>query len=226
MAMPRRSVWGVVVVALLGAPAFAEPNAGAGVEIRLDVRTFQLIERESGPVNYYSIVEDPTGNYIHAAYKPPEKTAVLGFSIPDRRRHSIAKIEWKWRAVTLPRDGNECAAGHGDSAAVVYLTWRRALKWYAVKYVWSSVGPQGQVCDSVRNLVRAQDTVIVESGGPLNEWRTFSVDPDAEFRKHFEGSDPKADPPDLMGIGLMSDGDQTKSPSEADYGGFVLTVRP
>ncbi len=224
------AVWTLVAAALLVAPAsaFSETasDLGAGAEMPLDPHSFRVVERESGPVNYYSVVDDPAGAYVHAAYKPPEKTAVVGFSIPEERRHSVAKLRWKWRALALPKEGNECAAGRGDSAAVVYLTWRRGLKWYVVKYVWSSVGPKGQVCDSTRNLIRAQDTVIVETGGPLNEWRTVEVDPDAEYRKHFEKGDPKAQPPALLGIGLMSDGDQTMSPSEADYGGFVLTVRP
>ena len=43
------------------------------------------------------------------------------------------------------------------------------------------------------------------------------IDPSAEFRAHFEG-----DVPDFVGVGLMSDGDQTRSISAADYSGFVL----
>ena len=39
---------------------------------------------------------------------------------------------------------------------------------------------------------------------------------------HFEGGKADADVPDFVGMGLMSDGDQTKSPSSADFGTFVL----
>ena len=53
----------------------------------------------------------------------------------------------------------------------------------------------------------------------------MELDPDAEFRKHFEGGDPNADVPDLQGLGLMSDGDATQSPSEADFGFFTLVYR-
>ncbi len=67
-----------------------------------------------------------------------------------------------------------------------------------------------------------QDTVILESDGPLGIWKQEEVDPSAEFRAHFENGDPNADVPDLVGIGLMTDGDQTHSISAADYTGFAL----
>jgi hypothetical protein len=74
-------------------------------------------------------------------------------------------------------------------------------------------------------LFRAQDTVIVDSGGPLGEWRTVEIDPDLEFRRHFEHGSADADVPDFVGIALMSDGDQTRSESVADYAGFVLSLK-
>ena len=67
-----------------------------------------------------------------------------------------------------------------------------------------------------------QDTVILESGGPVGVWKKESIDPSAEFRAHFENGDPNADVPDFVGIGIMSDGDQTQSISSADYTGFIL----
>jgi hypothetical protein len=63
---------------------------------------------------------------------------------------------------------------------------------------------------------------VLESGAPLNEWKTEHIDLKAEFRKHFEHGDPTASVPDLMGVALMSDGDQTQSDSSADYADFVL----
>ncbi len=217
-----------LLLALTGAVVFAGiANGSAGAsprEITVDPAGFRVIARQSGKVNYYTLVEgaDP---HIHAAYRPPTATAVLGYEIPDALRHRVAQVRWKWRADTLPRGGDECRDGKGDSAAVVYLTWRRGLKWYSVKYVWSAVGPRGKTCDVKRNLFRAQDTVVVDSGPPLDEWHTVRVDPDTEFRNHFEGGDARAEVPDLIGIGIMTDGDQTNSESAADFGGFSLMTR-
>jgi hypothetical protein len=104
----------------------------------------------------------------------------------------------------------------------VYVSWKRGLRYYTLKYVWSAVGKRGAVCDQKRNPFLAQDTVILESGAPLAEWKNVKLDLRAEFRKHFEGGDAGAEVPDFVGIGLMSDGDQTSSSSSADFAEFKL----
>lgn len=190
----------------------------------VDLRAFRVIPSESGPVNYYGLVDGPEP-YWRARYRPPLETTVLGYAIPDRDRRAVKRIKWKWRAVVLPKGGDECMDGKGDSAAVVYVTFRRTLRWYSLKYVWSAVAKKGATCDRKRNPFRAQDTIIVDSGPPLDEWRAVEIDPDEEFRKHFENGDPLATVPDLIGIAIMTDGDQTASPSEADYSGFSLVLR-
>ena len=68
----------------------------------------------------------------------------------------------------------------------------------------------------------AQDTVVVDSGPPLDTWHTVDIDLAAEFRKHFADGAADAEVPDFVGIGIMSDGDQTHSESSADYASFVL----
>jgi hypothetical protein len=197
-------------------------RARAADELVIEAKQWKTIPSESGPVNYYSLVNDPAGPYIHARYVPPTKTTVLGIEIPAGDRRRIRKLRWSWRAVTLPTGGDECVSGKADSAAVVYITWKRGLRYHALKYVWSAVGQQGKTCDRKRNPFVRQDTIILESGGPLNVWRTEEIDLAAEYRQHFENNDPNAEVPDLVGIGLMTDGDQTRSESAADYGTFTL----
>ena len=63
----------------------------------------------------------------------------------------------------------------------------------------------------------------MDSGPPTGEWRVVRIDPDLEFRRHFAPDDPTAEVPDLVGVAVMTDGDQTKSKSAADYGSFVIT---
>jgi hypothetical protein len=187
---------------------------------------FQLIESESGSVNYYRVVSDPSFSFVRAEYKPQYETAVVGFRVPEAERPYAGKLTWTWRARKLPKGGNECASGKGDSAAVVYATWKRGMRYYTLKYVWSSVGAVGAVCAKQRNPFVAQDTVILRSGGPLDQWQTETVDLRAMFRKHFADGDGNAKVPDFVGIALMSDGDQTESESSADFGKFLLSLVP
>jgi len=201
----------------LGTRTLAQATGPQLSETKIDVHSFKVVESYSGPVSYYRLVEDPDGAYIRAVYRPPLETVTLAAEVPDALRQHTKYVRWRWRAQVLPKKGNECAPGLGDSAAVIYISWKRGLKWYSLKYVWSTDGPKGSVCDQKRNLFVVQDTVILESGGPTNAWKEEQIDPTAEFRAHFEG-----DVPDFVGIGLMSDGDQTQSVSAADYAGFVL----
>jgi hypothetical protein len=126
-------------------------------------------------------------------------------------------------ARALPAGGNECVRGKGDSAAVVYATWRRGLRYYTLKYVWTTLAKKGAVCDSKRNPFVAQDTIVLRSGGTLDVWLDEEIDLREDFRKHFEDGNPSASVPDFMGVGIMTDGDQTKSESSADFGTFLLS---
>ena len=211
----------LTLAVLLVAAGTAVEEARPLQETRVDVHQFRVIESYSGPVSYYKIVEDPVEPFIRAVYRPPLETVTLGVEVPEQLRHT-KRVRWKWRAQVLPKGGNECKEGLGDSAAVIYISWKRGLKWYSIKYVWDTDATKGQICDQKRNLFVVQDTVILESDGPLGIWKQEEVDPSAEFRAHFENGDPNADVPDLVGIGLMTDGDQTHSISAADYSGFVL----
>jgi hypothetical protein len=222
---PARSIVtafaGLAVFAGLGS-AFSSAVAAGSAPRHFAVQNFRVVERESGPINYYRVFKDADPPFIRGEYHPPYATTVMGVQVPDGDRAVAHLLSWRWRAVTLPKGGNECQEGKGDSAAVIYVSWRRTLRWYALKYVWSAVGPKGATCDRKSNPFMAQDTVVLESGAPLNEWKTEHIDLKAEFRKHFEDGDPSASVPDFLGIGLMSDGDQTKSDSSADYADFVL----
>lgn len=189
---------------------------------RLPVAAFRVVERESGPTNYYRLFKDADPPFIRAEYHPPYETTVLAVQVADADRAPARVLSWRWRARTLPKGGNECEPGKGDSAAVIYASWRRGLRWYTLKYVWSAVGPKGAVCDKKSNPFLAQNTVVLESGAPLDVWQTERIDLKAEFRKHFEKGDATASVPDFLGVGIMSDGDQTHSASSADYADFVV----
>jgi hypothetical protein len=208
--------------AIADASRSAPAQGPALAETKLDVHGFRVVEAYSGSVSYYRIIEDPVEPFIRATYRPKLETVTLGYEVPDELRRRTKKLRWKWRAMVLPKNGDECAWGMSDSSAVVYVSWKRGLKWYSLKYVWSSVGKKGQVCEQKRNLFVVQDTVILETGGPTGIWKTEEIDPTKEFLAHFENGNLNADVPDFVGVGIMSDGDQTQSVSAADYAAFSL----
>jgi hypothetical protein len=212
----------LLLVALV--PAAALGGSPPTHEIDVAPSQWRVVERDSGPDNYYAIVHDDSGAFIRAQYRTPMKTMVLGFQVADDVRPKARAVRWRWRAMKLPVGGNECDKDRQDSAAVVYLTWKRGWRWYSLKYVWSSVAPKGQTCDRKRNPFAVQDTIILETGGPVGTWMTEEIDLKSEFRRHFEDGRLDADVPDFIGIGIMSDGDATHSESAADYADVALSM--
>jgi hypothetical protein len=185
---------------------------------------FSVLKRDSGPVDYYRMIKDSSQTFIRGVYRPGLETVTLFAEAPEELRRGVRLVRWRWRALVLPREGDECAGGNrSDSAANVYLTWKSGLRWYSLKFVWTTADRQiGATCAGKRNPFVAQDSVVLRSGGPVGVWRDEEIDPQRLFREHFESGDPTAELPDLAGIGIMSDGDQTNSAAAADFGGFVL----
>jgi hypothetical protein len=217
----------LLLVALLAAgSAWAQRPAPPGTRAYpIDVHRFGVLERDSGPVSYYRLFEDPAAPFIRGVYKPPLETVTLFADVGDGLRNGIDYIRFRWRPWVLPVRGDECADRRGDAAANVYIVWKRGLRWYSVKLVWSSEGTPGVTCRSTRNVFVASDSIIVRTGPPTGEWREEEIDPSALFRAHFEGGNPAADVPELQGIGILTDGDQTQTVAAADFDGFVLYKR-
>jgi hypothetical protein len=209
-----------VLGSLLGSSGTQPPSAAPpALSARaLDLRAFRSVEGpSSGPAVYYRVVDEPEGPVLRGSYRPGLESVVMGVEIPEALRDRARRLRWRWRARAFPDRGDECKPGLGDSAASVMVTFKRGLRWYVLKYSWSTAAPLGAVCDKKRNLFLARDTIILESGGDLGTWVQEEIDVRQAFIDHFEDGNPKASVPDLVGVGVMTDGDQTHSESGADW---------
>jgi Protein of unknown function (DUF3047) len=219
----RRALVGVALV--LGATARAQTAAGTSdsTAFALDVHAFRPVEGPSSePGVYYSVVETPDAAVLRGSYRPGMQSVTMGLAIPDQLKQRVRRVRWTWRARAFPEGGDECQAGRGDSAASVSLAFKRGLKWYVLKYVWSTSSQLGAICDRKRTLVLNRDTIVLESGGAPGTVRPEVVDVRRAFIDHFAGGDEQAGVPDLVGIGVMTDGDQTGSESSAEWMRFEL----
>ena len=213
------------VLALLLAdvqPSMAAPSIPS--VSRIDVRTFRPVEGpKSGPEVYYKVVEEAGETMLRGSYQPGLETVVMGVEIPQALRGRVRRVKWRWRARDFPVRGDECApGGFGDSTASVNVAFKRGFRWYVLKYVWSPLAPLGAVCDRKRTLFLVRDTIVLEHGGKPGTWLTEVVDARQAFIDHFAEGNPRADVPDMVGIGIMTDGDQTHSPSGADWADFEI----
>jgi hypothetical protein len=185
----------------------------------LPLESFTVFKQDSGPVNYYAVLEEGGTSFLRASYVPPLRTVVLYAVVPEEARQKVKQVSWRWRVHTLPKGANDCGPGFPDSAASVFLAFKSGMKLKVVKYVWSTLGAKGSSCQSTRGWFFDRDTVLLEAGGPLDVWKSVEVDPRLAFVKHYGGT--LEDVPDFVGIGLLTDGDQSDSPAQADYADFV-----
>jgi Protein of unknown function (DUF3047) len=191
---------------------------------QLDVKSFQPVE---GPTSkndvYYRTEDTPEGVVLRGEYVPGRETVTMGVAVPEPLRERARYLRWRWRALRFPEGGDECRPGRGDSAASVSVVFKGGLRWYILKYVWSTLAPAGAVCDRKRTPFLFRDTVVLARGGEPGTWHQELIDVRRSFIDHFAKGNPRAQVPDLVGLGVLTDGDQTHSESAAEWTGFALS---
>ncbi|HZJ55889.1 MAG TPA: DUF3047 domain-containing protein [Myxococcaceae bacterium] len=209
---------------LLAAPAASDggsvPAPAPLQRFVIPPKTFTVFKEDSGPVNYYSVAEEEGSATLRGVYRPGLRNVVLSARVPEAARQAVRSVSWRWRAHVLPKEANDCGPGASDAAASVFLAFKAGLKLMVIKYVWSTVGTVGTSCQSNRGWFFDRDTTLVQVGGPLDVWTSYTVDPRREFVKHYGGK--LEDVPDFVAIGVMTDGDNSQTPAEADYADFVV----
>jgi hypothetical protein len=145
------------------------------------------------------------------------KAITVGRQVPgwDLQRYPI--LQWRWQAVRLPKGGDETRSGRNDVAASVYVFWKAAwpFRVHSLKFTWSSTLPAGTHHDRGAGHYHVK---VVESGsGHMGQWQTAQVDVFAEHLLRF--GENLGEP---IGIAVLTDGDDTESPSEALYAEFRL----
>jgi hypothetical protein len=128
-------------------------------------------------------------------------------------------LTWRWRARALPKGGDERIGEKNDSAAAVYVVLDQNFFGVpkTLKYVWSTTLPVGL---RHRRDGIGRPTVIVLESGPekQGQWITESVNVYEDFVATFG----KPPPNRAVGLGVLTDSNATKSPSQGDYDDFSI----
>jgi hypothetical protein len=131
-------------------------------------------------------------------------------------------LEWSWRVVTLPVNGDSRRKETDDQAAQIYVGWPRfpeAVRSRIIGYVWDTSAPAGTIVKSEKTSTVTY--VVVRSGkADLGKWITERRNVAEDFRKIY-GEAP--DNPGGLSIGI--DSNDTRSSAES-FLGPVLFKRP
>jgi len=128
-------------------------------------------------------------------------------------------LEWTWKAVVLPTNGDCRKKTADDQAAQLYVVWPRfpeAVRSHIIGYIWDSTAPAGSIVKSEKTATVTY--VVVRSGtADLGKWLTERRNVAEDYRKIY-GSQP--DNPAVISIAI--DSDDTSSSAESFFGPILF----
>jgi hypothetical protein len=189
----------------------AQPVGGQGVPRGWQGQSW------GSPAYDFAIAEADGQRALHLKSRNDSSTIskeITGISLKD-----TPILEWRWKAVALPKGGNSCKKATDDQGAQVYVTWPRfptAIRSRIIGYVWDSTVPAGTVCKSEKTgLV----TYVIVRSGPeeLGKWLIETRDVRADYKKIF-GEEPE----DPGAISIAIDTNDVNGTAEAFIGPILF----
>ncbi len=113
-------------------------------------------------------------------------------------------------------DRNRFSAKNAMLSELSHAVTGQPMPYATLMYVWCNKRPVGSVIENPRTD-RIRKMVIESGGSRLGQWLSYERNIRADFEKAF-GEPPGA----LIGIGLMTDSDNTRSHAQAWYGAIQL----
>lgn len=127
-------------------------------------------------------------------------------------------LNWKWKAISMPVDGDESKKKYCDVVASINVVLR-ARKWApkTIKYSWSTTLEAGTLTKSPFAFWPSRADIVVQRGvgKPTHEWIEEKVNVLEEYKRLYKKKKVKSYV--VEAIVIMSDSDNTKSPSHARY---------
>jgi hypothetical protein len=169
--------------------------------------------RKDSGKDVYRVREEPGRRFLHAAARG------LGIQAAKELAWDLDAypvLAWSWRPREFPTGSDERDSATNDSALAVYVfvPHSRITGPKAMKYIWSEKVPVGTHLTSNYGLTQV---LVLQSGAPgKDEWVAERVNALADYKKFFGQSDT----PTPLGIGVLTDSDDTKSSAQGDYASF------
>ena len=166
---------------------------------------------------YYTLTAEDGNQYLSAETSDKAIDAGRPAAV-NLRVHN--KMRWRWRLWSLPVGGDEEISGKNDSGAAVRIIFHGGLRARMLKYVWSSSLPKGTETESAGNS--KIKVVVLRSGTQdLGKWLWEEVDAYADYKRVFGG-----EPRPVRILGVITDANNTKTLSKADYDDFTFIQSP
>jgi hypothetical protein len=132
-------------------------------------------------------------------------------------------LQWRWKAVILPKGGDSRKKETDDQAVQVYVTFPRfpqAVRSRIIGYVWDTTAPVGTIVGSQK--AGTVTYVVMRSGAEgLGQWHTESRNVCEDYKKIY--GEELAEPAGAVSVSI--DSNDTRSAAES-YVGEILFKKP
>lgn len=166
----------------------------------------------------YSVVADGNNKVLAARYIAGTDGKMIYRRLLNWNTEQYPFLTWRWRVLAFPAGAKVLIDEKSDSPAQVYVAWRENGRIYGLKYFWTETDPVGTTfLKGKYNPIGVYLGIFVRMGGALNEWQSEKRNVREDYKLAFG----KEAPAQVNGIGILSDGDQTKTLPAADYDDFI-----
>src|SRR2546426_2023869 len=128
-------------------------------------------------------------------------------------------LEWRWKVVALPKNGDCRKKSADDQAAQLYVIWPRfpeAVRSQIIGYIWDTTAPAGSIVKSEKTSTVTY--VVMRSGtADLGKWITERRNVVEDYKKIYGG---QPDSPGFVSIAI--DSDDTTSFAESVFGSILF----
>lgn len=243
--MKMRNRWVMViatVVLLCGFPhtlradprvvgKFSDLAPGGKIPETWEPMTFSGIDRHT----VYTLIQDD-GRTVIKADSRNAASGLIRFLRVDPAAYPV--IQWQWKIDHVLEKGDARTRQGDDYTARIYVAfafdpnqaswWERArhksaallsgkeVPGSALNYIWANQVPKNRILPNP--YVSESMMVAVQSGNALaGRWITEKRDIAADYRQAF-----RRNPPEIIGIGIMTDTDDTGEKTAGYYGDILL----
>jgi Protein of unknown function (DUF3047) len=167
-----------------------------------------------------AVVADGAGKVLHLKSEDDSSTISKELKV-DVKEFPI--LQWRWKAVVLPKGGDARHKETDDEAAQLYVTFPRfpsAVRSRIIGYIWDSAAPAGAFFPSQK--VGTVTFVVVRSGeAELGRWLTEKRNVYEDYKKIY-GEEPSEK---VGGVSISINSQNTHSRAES-YFGEILFRKP
>lgn len=170
-------------------------------------------KRVDGKGTVYSLVNDDSGLCLHAVSNHGNMSIgkKLSVAVEDYQTAS-----WRWKVVRFPDGGREDIKKKNDSPAGIYIMLKDGFFFKSLKYVWSDTLPAGTMVPSKYNS--NVKIIVLESGtAHQGQWVPEKVNLKEDIARYIGKNLTQ-----IIGVGILTDADNTSSLAEAYYADFML----